>query len=304
VKQRIITGILFTLAIALFVIPGYWFSLPLIILFAAVALLASREILQALRNKGLKPNGVLASAGSLLMLLPLLGSALFRNGRSGAAEIGFTEQVAGGFALMSFVLLAAMFFTVIGIMIKRGPDSLPDAVATAAIMGYVAFPLSCPVLLTDQVRGGFLWLLVGLTAPWISDSFAYFTGSLLGRHPIIPSISPKKTLEGCLGGMAGCMLVMPLVFVLFGHTLGTAHQLNWISYLFAAISGLVLSVASQFGDWLASGVKRWCGVKDFGKILPGHGGIMDRFDSAFFTLPMVLILAVLYQIIQSWTTGI
>ncbi len=298
-KQRIITGIFFIVVIAVFIVPGYWdkFSWTPVILFAIVALLASRELVQVLRVKGLRPNMLLANLGSLLMLLPLLGSYLFRNGHKGN-EIGFTDQIAGGFALMSFVLLAVMCFSIIGFIIKRGPEALPDAVATAAIMAYVAFPLSCPVLLTDQVKGGYLWLLVGLVSPWISDVFAYFTGSLIGRHHIVPSISPKKTLEGFFGGVIGCMLVIPLVFYLFGHTLGEQSYMDWTGVAFAMVSGLILSIASQYGDWLASGIKRWCGVKDFGKILPGHGGIMDRFDSAFFTLPIALTLAVLYQVLK------
>ena len=297
-KQRVITGILFTLAIAAFIVPGYWFTWPPIILFTGVAVLTSRELVHALRYRGLKPNGFMATAGSLLMLLPLAGSALIKNGNTGQ-QAGFTGQVAGGMALMAFVLFMTMLFTVIGILLKRGPEALPDAVATAAVMGYVAFPLSCSVLLAGEVSGGFVWLLVGLASPWISDCFAYFTGSLLGKHPIVPAISPKKTIEGCLGGMAGCMLILPLVFVLFGHTLGSGGVSGWPVIVFAMASGLLLSLASQMGDWLASGVKRWSGVKDFGSILPGHGGILDRFDSAFFTLPIALILAVLFQLVRS-----
>ncbi len=296
-RQRIITGILFTLGVALFIVPAYWHPLPSLILFSLVALQASREIVQALRIKGLKPNLVVASLGSLLMILTVVGSSQFNERFGRGANIGFTEQLAGGFALMAFVLLATMSFSVIALLIKRGPEALPDAVATAAVMAYVAFPLSCPVLLTQEVKGGWLWLLVGLATPWISDCFAYFTGFLIGRHPIIPAISPKKTLEGCLGGMAGSMLVLPLIFQLFRHTLDIRGNLTPGVIVFAVVSGLVLSIASQFGDWLASGIKRWCGIKDFGKFLPGHGGIMDRFDSAFFTLPMALALAVLFQMI-------
>lgn len=296
-KQRIITGILFTLGVALFVIPGFWHHLPPIILFAAVALQASREIVQALRVKGLKPNLVVASMGSVLMLLTVVGAAQFNERFGIHDETGFTEQLAGGFALMSFVLLATMCFSVIAILIKRGPESLPDAVATVAVMAYVAFPLSCPILLLEEVRGGMLWLLVGLAMPWISDCFAYFTGFLFGRHPIVPAISPKKTLEGCLGGIVGSMLILPLIFLLFRSFLDIRGPLSAGVIIFAVVSGLVLSIASQLGDWLASGIKRWCGIKDFGKFLPGHGGIMDRFDSAFFTLPISLFLSVLYQMI-------
>ncbi|HAL74482.1 MAG TPA: hypothetical protein DCM45_05240, partial [Clostridiales bacterium] len=207
-KQRVITGILFALGIAVFIVPGYWFAWPPIALFTGVAFLASRELVQAVRQRGLRPNSVMATVGSLFMLLPLLGSAYFaRHNRD--EEIGFTDQIAGGLALMSFLLLAAMLFVVIGILVKRGPEALPDAVATAAIMAYVAFPLSCPVILAFEVHDGFLWLLFGLVSPWISDVFAYFVGSAIGRHPIIPSLSPKKTLEGFFGGIISTMLFIP-----------------------------------------------------------------------------------------------
>lgn len=297
-KQRIITGVLFTLGVALFVVPGFWFAWLPIVLFTAVAILSSRELVNALMNRGLKPNRPLAAAGSLLMLIPTLGSLLFPARLFETGESGLLARLAGSFAVTAFVLLAVMIFSAIFMMIRRGPDALPDAAATSAVMVYVAFPLACPALLLNNVRGGWLWLLVGLAAPWISDCFAYFTGSLIGRHPIIPDISPKKTLEGCLGGMVGSMLVLPLIFWLFGHTLGSGRHLTFGGLAFAVLSGLLLSIASQLGDWLASGIKRWCGVKDFGNLLPGHGGIMDRFDSAFFTLPVTLVLAVLYQIIM------
>ncbi|MGI6333404.1 MAG: phosphatidate cytidylyltransferase [Saccharofermentanales bacterium] len=294
-RQRIITGTLFTFAVAAFIIPGYWVAWPPIILFVIVALLTSQELTLALRRRGLRPNGFMASAGSLVMLLPLLGAALFRNGRDGKVA-GLIGQVAGGLSLMAFGLLTVMLFTVTAIVLKRGAKGLPDAVATAAIIGYVAFPLGCPVLLSIEISGGYVWLLVGLVSPWISDCFAYFTGSLIGKRPIVPAISPKKTVEGFWGGMVGCMLVIPLVFVLFGHRLGPITGW-WPVVIFAMASGLLLSLVSQLGDWLASGIKRWCRVKDFGSILPGHGGILDRFDSAFFTLPVSLILAVLFQLL-------
>lgn len=297
-KQRIITGVLFTLGVALFVVPGFWFTWLPVLLFTAVAILSSREIVNALMHRGLKPNRPLAVAGSLLMLIPTLGALLYPANLHDTGEFDLLARLGVSFAVMAFVLLAVMIFSAIFWMIRRGPEALPDAAATSAVMAYVAFPLACPALLLDNVRGGWLWLLVGLAAPWISDCFAYFTGSLIGRHPIVPDISPKKTLEGCLGGMVGSMLVLPLIFWLFGHTLGSGRHLTFGVLVFAVLSGLLLSVASQLGDWLASGIKRWCGVKDFSNLLPGHGGIMDRFDSAFFTLPMTLVLAVLYQLIM------
>lgn len=293
-KQRVITGFLFTLCIAAFIVPGYWSPWPPVILFAAVAVIAAWEIVGALRQRSLKPNLPLAIIGSLLMLVPLLGDEILPSVKG--LQLGLQLPLAG-FALMAFILLLFALISTIGLLLKRGPQALPDAVATAAVMIYVAFPLSCPVLLQSRVPGGWLWVLIGLSAPWVSDVFAYFTGTLFGRHPIVPLLSPKKTAEGCLGGIAGSMLSQLLIFHLFSGILGHPSLLRPALIAFALTSGLVLSVASQLGDWLASGIKRWCGVKDFSNILPGHGGIMDRFDSAFFTLPVTLFLALLYQIV-------
>jgi phosphatidate cytidylyltransferase len=294
-RQRIFTGFVFALIVALFVVAGYWYPPVPIALFVFVAIMAARELVSVLRLRGMKPSMALATLGSLTMLLPLFFTAPFVRSLPDFIIGIVTRQMAGGFAVMAFVLFLIMGYTVVGMLVRRGPEGLPDAVVTAVIMAYVAIPLSCPVILLFHLDGGWLWLVVGLAAPWISDVFAYFTGSLIGRHPIIPSISPKKTMEGCLGGIVGSILAMPLIFRLFGHTLGGTNHLDWRKLLFFGMSGLLLSLASQLGDWLASGIKRWCGVKDFGRILPGHGGIMDRFDSAFFTLPITLVLAILYE---------
>jgi phosphatidate cytidylyltransferase len=297
VRQRIVTGILFTLAVALFVIPGFWIPLVPIPLFVAAALATALELVGALRHKGIRPSLPLALLGSMTMLLPLLFTSLFAPDLPEFASGILAGQLCAGFSVMSFVLFGLMGFCMIGLLIRRGPASLPDAVATAGIMAYVAVPMSCPGILLFHFQGGWLWLVVGLVTPWISDVFAYFTGSLIGRNKIVPSISPKKTMEGCLGGIVGSILVTPLIFRLFGHTLGGTNMLDWSHLLFFGISGLLLSVAAQLGDWLASGIKRYCGVKDFGRLLPGHGGILDRFDSAFFTLPITVVLAALYQVI-------
>jgi phosphatidate cytidylyltransferase len=295
VRLRIITGLVFALVIALFVIPGYWLPAVPLILFIFVAIVAARELVDALNHKGLQPSLPLITLGSMTMLVPLFLTEPFMHGLPDFIVGLVTRQMAGGFAVMTFCLMLAMTYAVVGLIIRRGPAALPDAVATAVIMAYIAFPLSCPVVLLFHLTGGWLWLVVGLVSPWISDVFAYFTGSLLGRHPIVPALSPKKTMEGCLGGLIGSILVTPLIFRLFGRTLGGTNHLDWRTLLFFGISGLLLSISAQLGDWLASGIKRWCGVKDFGRLLPGHGGLMDRFDSAFFTLPVTLLLAVLYE---------
>ena len=134
-------------------------------------------------------------------------------------------------------------------------------------------------------------MVIGLFAPWVSDVFAYFTGSFIGKHKIVPHISPKKTWEGCIGGAVFTSLITALFFAFIMYDIIDVGISYTMYITFAALFGFVLSCVSQLGDWLASSIKRMVDIKDFGKLMPGHGGIMDRFDSAFFTLPVALGLA-------------
>lgn len=110
-----------------------------------------------------------------------------------------------------------------------------------------------------------------------TDTFAYFSGKLLGRHKLYPEVSPNKTIEGAIGGIIGCTLFSLLFF----------NYLRINKYIYIIIFSMSASVFSMAGDLTASKIKRETGIKDFGKMLPGHGGIMDRFDSVMFVAPTV-----------------
>ena len=114
---------------------------------------------------------------------------------------------------------------------------------------------------------------------------AYFTGVLFGKHKLIPSISPKKTVEGAIGGV----VVAVLAFVLFGVILEQFATVN-VNYFILIPTGVLLAVVAQIGDLIASLIKREHGVKDYGNILPGHGGIMDRFDSILAVSSILMII--------------
>ncbi len=137
-----------------------------------------------------------------------------------------------------------------------------------------------------RTTGKYLYLLVFI-GPWISDIFAYLFGRLLGRHKLIPSVSPHKTVEGSIAGI----LFSALAFVCYGLVIKrffdpTVHP----HMLVMALAGAFIAVISQIGDLTASVIKRRYNVKDFGWILPGHGGIIDRFDSVLLTAPFLYIL--------------
>lgn len=142
---------------------------------------------------------------------------------------------------------------------------------------YVAFTLGLLGLVQEEY--GFWWVLFALLITWLTDSGAYFVGKSLGRRKLAPLLSPKKTLEGAIGGV----LCASLGAIAFSGVLSTP--------VFAlAFMGGILSVAGQLGDLVESAMKRECGQKDSGSILPGHGGILDRFDSLFFVLIVLYIL--------------
>ena len=137
--------------------------------------------------------------------------------------------------------------------------------------------------LFPRSRYGVILILVAVVGPWISDSGAYFAGRFFGRHLLCPSISPNKTVEGSIGGLLCTMLVVGLVsFQLLGFTLAKA-----------AIIGAGVSVFSQIGDLFESALKRILDVKDLGRFLPGHGGVLDRVDSLLFTAPAVYYISLL-----------
>ncbi len=282
-KQRVITGIFFTIAILAFVVPGYFSPYFLAILWAAVAVIICREMILCVTAKKMTPGQYLCYAGASFSILPVVTSLY-----SDSALLAF-----GIFALA--IILLMMNSVLILVLFQPGEHAFGDGIATAGIELYVSFPLACANITALFIPHGWFFVVIGLFAPWVSDVFAYFTGSIFGKHKIVPHISPKKTVEGCIGGAIGCAGVMVVFFLIFMDRFIDTSISRPLVLVVAALIGIILSVVSQMGDWMASAIKRWAGIKDFGRILPGHGGLLDRFDSAFFTLPVVFALALFFR---------
>jgi phosphatidate cytidylyltransferase len=157
------------------------------------------------------------------------------------------------------------------------------AVLAVVLMSlWVGAPLAHLVLF-PRSRYGVVLILIAVVGPWISDSGAYFAGRFFGRHPLFPTLSPKKTIEGGAGGLLLTVLVVaPLSFHLLDFNLTKA-----------LLIGAVVSVSSQAGDLFESSLKRILEVKDLGTFLPGHGGVLDRVDSLLFTAPAVYYISLL-----------
>ena len=158
----------------------------------------------------------------------------------------------------------------------------------AAFFGffYVAVMLSYVYQIRTLERGLYLAFLVFLCS-WGCDTCAYCVGMLIGKHKMSPKLSPKKSVEGAVGGVAGAALLTALYCFIFRSPMHLERGEIVILAVIAAIAGLI----SMVGDLTASAIKRNYDIKDYGKLIPGHGGILDRFDSMIITAPIIYFLA-------------
>lgn len=186
---------------------------------------------------------------------------------------------------------------------------LKDFLSTAFILFYPIVLLSIFFLINGKTTlgdnpvnenyGDMIGIMLALFIPVFTDTFAYFTGMAIGGKKLCPEISPKKTIAGAVGGIIGGIAASVMVFLLFDfygvfdsmkninvHALTTNMNVSLAIYM---VIGLVGAVVSEVGDLAASWIKRRAGIKDFGKIFPGHGGIMDRLDSIMFVLPIIYL---------------
>ena len=162
---------------------------------------------------------------------------------------------------------------------------LPVLVAGAVL----PFFLSSLVSLKMMQNGRF-YVLLPIIAAFLSDSGAYFAGLFLGKRKAFPRVSPNKTLEGCVGGLVCAVAGM----LIYGGILALATELK-VNFLTLAVYGVFGSLATQLGDLAFSLIKRLCGVKDYGNLIPGHGGMLDRFDSMSFAAPTLLLLVTVWR---------
>ena len=156
----------------------------------------------------------------------------------------------------------------------------------ASILGLLYLPLMLSYIYQIRIaEDGLysLWLI--FICSWGCDTCAYCVGMLFGKRKLAPVLSPKKSIEGAIGGVAGAALLGAI----YGLVVSGKVAMNNAPVYFAIICA-VGAVISQFGDLIASGIKRQHGIKDYGKLIPGHGGVLDRFDSVIFTAPMIYAL--------------
>lgn len=184
------------------------------------------------------------------------------------------------------VLMLAMLYFLAVMVFSKNAISIEDICISGFMASYISAAFASILFLRDSTGGAYTYLLIFIGA-WITDIFAYFIGVLFGKHKLIPEISPKKTVEGSIGGTLFCGAAFVLYGVLIDRFVEEASTMN-LFVLFAY--GLVVAVVSQVGDLCMSAIKRRYGVKDFGKLFPGHGGMLDRFDSIIAVAVVLFVL--------------
>ncbi len=192
----------------------------------------------------------------------------------------------GGYIPSRFLLpIVYIFMLLLFIIMLKEHKTVSVNQAGLVIFSIIYIPLFLSTLIDIYRFGnGIYYLWIVFIGAFMTDTFAYFSGYFFGRHKLCPEISPKKTIEGSIGGS----LCSVLIVLMYGLLLDKKFGVD-ISYIKLGILGVLIAIISQVGDLTASIIKRKYGVKDYGKIFPGHGGILDRLDSIIATAPLVYV---------------
>lgn len=265
-KKRLISAVL---GIAVFLIALAAPAIVFNILIVALTALAIYEFYKAVGILEIKP---LAASGAFGALL----SALF-----GVAH------TAGNIFLFELCFLAtALYIGVIFLLMVLCHKTVTTQKAATAFFGafFPALLYSYLMALRNSGDGRFLIILL-FAAVWAADGGAYFAGVTLGKHPLAPTLSPKKTVEGAIGGFFGAVIAMGIYAVILINVFKV--QCNVPVML---LVGFLCAVIGPVGDIATSAVKREYGIKDYGNLIPGHGGALDRFDSILLASPLIFIM--------------
>ena len=257
-KVRTLTAIIALLIFLPILLKG---GLILMLFAFLLALIALKELLNMNMIKFLSIPGLISALALIIIMLP-----------QDAGEWVQVIQLKGLIA-MSFIVLS---YTVL----SKNRFSFMDAAFCLMSVAYVGIGF---MYFYETRSEGLRYILFAFLIVWLTDTGAYIFGRLMGKHKLWPVISPNKTIEGFIGGLF-CSLIVPLAMLYF-------VDFNMNVWILLGVT-LILSLFGQLGDLVESGFKRHFGVKDSGRILPGHGGILDRFDSFMFVLPLLNILLI------------
>ena len=270
-KQRVITALIFGI-----VFIGAMLLMNTIVFPAFVALLSAMAVWEIEKAVGLSNKMIAAASLAVSVAIPFI------------THFGVSFSVAPFGCL--YVVLTFIFM-----LLKFETTKFEQAVIALFASVCVPFSFSLMIVFRDiykyfdgytKIDGIFL-LVLSFFAAWMTDIFAYFVGSKFGKHKLCPKISPKKTVEGAIGGVIFCIISAVIIWVLFQNIFMPQLKFNFFGLLILAVLNAVISI---IGDLSFSLIKRSLDIKDYSSIFPGHGGMLDRFDSIIFTAPVMLAI--------------
>ena len=291
-KERIISGVILAAAIiGLGLIGSYPLSMALMLcsvigyyeLTSILCSSASSKKKKAVEEK--KRGFDLIAWPGLVLSVVYYGGLMFFEWRYGLVN---TPGMVSASDFWTLLILSLDFLLTMGIYVFTFPRR-KSSNATGAVAAFLYVPVMMSFLLRTRSLSHGIWLyLLIFICSSVSDVCALAVGMAIGRHKLAPVLSPKKTIEGAIGGIAGSALVSCLIAVLIRRF---EPGINAVPVFL--IIGICGSIIGQTGDLAASAIKRNHGIKDYGHLIPGHGGIMDRFDSVIFTAPVIYYLSFL-----------
>ena len=271
-KNRIFSGVLLVAFLLVIVLFNTTFPLALNIAVGVISAVAVYE--------GIKAIGL---GSRLYVVLPSMLVAL---------AVQFNE-----FPDANLIIYALYFACVFCAQLRYHKEvSFRDVAVAICLTLMIPLALQCVVLVRSlNVEHGSFYALIAVFSAWIPDTGAFFAGKFLGKHKLCPVISPKKTVEGFIGGIVSSAIILQLLGFLYTTFVYTGE--NHVSMISMLVIGVFGALVSVLGDLSFSLIKRSCAIKDFGNVIPGHGGILDRFDSVIFTSPFVYFVALLLPMI-------
>ena len=271
-KTRFVSAVLGLVLFAfIMLMPRYVFGIA----FFVLSCIAINEYYRCLCKMGYNPYKYLIYLPSVFIPILILGF-----------EFEANKSYVILFMMMFFILVTLLFLSYEIIRFKK--YNFIDAVISIFTSVYIV-PFFAALIAIRYLDFGFYNVFYAFIGAWITDTSAYFTGRFFGKHKL-SEISPKKTVEGAIGGVIGTTIFITG----YGVVLNNFIYDNKASIFIYIFMGIILGIFSQLGDLTASSIKRKAQIKDFGKLMPGHGGVLDRFDSLLFTAPIVLIFMVLF----------
>ncbi|MDD4699031.1 MAG: CDP-archaeol synthase [Oscillospiraceae bacterium] len=274
-KTRIISS---AIGLALFgAVLIFWNRVPIVldICISIINLIATWEILDG--TKLVKNRVIMVISSIFALLVPFI--------YNGYIPISATVAIV--------IFAVALLITS---MVMNKTINISQLTSAFSLTLFITYAFSTLLMLTRTSNGqGLFYFLLAFSFAWVSDGGAYFVGVLFGKHQLAPIISPKKTIEGAIGGVV-CSTLVTFIMCLFYNSLSTSFHANIVAFTLLAP---IFAVSGIFGDLIASYIKRSCNIKDYGNLIPGHGGILDRFDSILFISPLLYMLISYFPMISA-----